>query len=63
MCTISSQMSVLTAFHCQKVKYCLPVFTKSFMMWMLKNGTRGTVTVLNCGGVQNFEFLESGIIL
>jgi len=33
------------------------------MMWMLKNGTRGTVTVLNCGGVQNFEFLESGIIL
>jgi len=52
-------MSVLTVFQCQKVR----VFAKSFMMWMLKNGTRVTVTVLNCESVQNFDFSESGIIL
>jgi hypothetical protein len=58
-------MSVLIVFQYQKgrVKYCIHVFTKSFMMWMLKNRTWVTVTVLNCEGVQNFEFSESGIIL
>jgi hypothetical protein len=30
---------------------------------MLQNGTRVTVTVLNCEGVQNFDFSKSGIIL
>jgi hypothetical protein len=58
-------MSVLAVvYHLKvRVKQCLSVFTKNFMIWMLQNRTRVTVTVLNREGVQSFDFSKSGTIL